>query len=52
MKNKYKIMFGRWGLRATLRFKYHRIGYIHIPYIFGGISIPIPIVRVDKRSKL
>jgi len=48
MKIKYKIMFGSWGIQGTPKYKYSRIGYIHIPYIFGGISIPIPIVRVDN----
>ncbi len=48
MKNKYKIMFGSWGLRGTPHYKYSRVGYINIPYIFGGISIPLPIVKVEE----
>jgi len=48
MKNKYVIMFGKWGIFGTPKYKYSRIGYINIPYIFGGISIPVPICKREK----
>ncbi len=46
--NRYKIMPGRWGTLTDGSTQYSRVGYIHIPYIFGGVSIPIPIVRVES----
>jgi len=45
---KYIIMFGSWGIMSGSKYKYSRVGYIHIPYIFGGVSIPIPIVKREK----
>ncbi len=45
---KYKVMLGRWATRRTPHKYYSRVGYINIPYIFGGLSIPIPIVRVES----
>ncbi len=45
---KYKVMAGRWATMRTPHKRYSRVGYINIPYIFGGLSIPIPIVRVES----
>ena len=44
----YVIKLGKWGIMGTQKHKYSRVGYIHIPYIFGGISIPVPIARREK----
>ena len=46
---KYRISFKSYGIKGTPTGQYTRIGYIHIPYILGGLSIPIPIVRFEKR---
>lgn len=43
---KFKIMFGIWSIMCDSVYQYNRIGFIHIPKIFGGLSIPIPIVEV------
>ncbi len=45
---KYKVMPGRWATRRTPYKYYQRVGYINIPYLFGGVSIPIPLVRVES----
>ena len=36
---KYRIMFGSWGVLGTPKYKYQRVGYVHIKHILGGLLI-------------
>ena len=47
---KYRIMFGSWGVLGTPKYKYQRVGYVHIKHISGGLFIPVPMVIVEKNN--
>jgi hypothetical protein len=42
------IKFGSWGVKGTPKYKYSRLLFVHIPYLFGGVSIPLPLCRKEK----